>query len=204
MTKTEKIAAFREKYLPVWVILPLISIFVLNCLIYWGSGVLTADRYHFDFTMSLDRAVPLIPQFIWIHITCFIIFLVLPTTNVRPEIAGTTWSQQMLKFVYLMDGGNSPSNLFPSIHCYVSWLSWRGVSKSENIPKWYQHFSLIFAILIIISTQVLKQHYLVDAIAGVALVELAWRFYSKGNRHEIFRHFFEKISEACSRWVNKN
>ena len=24
----------------------------------------------------------------------------------------------------------------------------------------------------------------------------AWRFYSKGNRHEIFRHFFEKISEA--------
>ena len=168
MTKTEKIAAFREKYLPVWVILPLISIFVLNCLIYWGSGVLTADRYHFDFTMSLDRAVPLIPQFIWIyilafpfwavnyiltaqrgkdgfyrfvatdltvHITCFIIFLVLPTTNVRPEIAGTTWSQQMLKFVYLMDGGNSPSNLFPSIHCYVSWLSWRGVSKSENIPK---------------------------------------------------------------------
>lgn len=51
LTKTEKIAAFREKYLPVWVILPLISIFVLNCLIYWGSGVLTADRYHFDFTM---------------------------------------------------------------------------------------------------------------------------------------------------------
>ena len=68
LTKTEKIAAFREKYLPVWVILPLISIFVLNCLIYWGSGVLTADRYHFDFTMSLDRAVPLIPQFIWIYI----------------------------------------------------------------------------------------------------------------------------------------
>ena len=57
LTKTEKIAAFREKYLPVWVILPLISIFVLNCLIYWGSGVLTADRYHFDFTMSLDSAV---------------------------------------------------------------------------------------------------------------------------------------------------
>ena len=43
-----------------------------------------------------------------------------------------------------------------------------------------------------------------EIIAGVALVELAWRFYSKGNRHEIFRHFFEKISEACSRWVNKN
>ena len=228
MTKTEKIAAFREKYLPVWVILPLISIFVLNCLIYWGSGVLTADRYHFDFTMSLDRAVPLIPQFIWIyilafpfwavnyilaaqrgkddfymfvatdltvHLACFVIFLLLPTTNVRPEIVGSTWSEQILKLVYALDGGNSPSNLFPSIHCYVSWLSWRGVNNSDRISKWYQIFSLIFAILIIISTQVLKQHYLVDAIAGVALVEFAWRFYNTGNRHSVFRNFFEKINK---------
>ena len=226
MTKKEKITAFREKYLPVWVILPLISIFILNNFIYAGSGVLTADRYHFDFTTSLDRAVPLIPQFIWIyilafpfwavnyilaaqrgkdgfyrfvatdltiHIICFVVFMVLPTTNIRPEITGNTWSEQMLDLIYLLDGGGSPSNLFPSIHCYVSWLSWRVVNRSENIPKWYQKFSLIFAILIIISTQVLKQHYLVDAIAGVALVEMTWRFYSRGNRHNIFRNFFEKI-----------
>ena len=100
----------------------------------------------------------------------------------------------MLQFVYAMDGGNSPSNLFPSIHCYVSWLSWHSVHKSEKIPEWYQHFSLIFAILIIISTQVLKQHYLVDAVAGVVLVELAWNFYKKGNRHQIVKKIFrEKI-----------
>ena len=227
LTKKEKIRFFREKYLPLWSILPLISIFVLNCLIYWGSGILTANRYHFDFTTSLDRAVPLIPQFIWIyvlafpfwavnyilasqrekdgfyrfvatdltvHFACFVFFLILPTTNIRPEIVGNTWSEQLLKFVYMMDGASTPSNLFPSIHCYVSWLSWRGVRKSEKIPKWYQYFSLIFAILIIISTQVLKQHYLVDAIAGVGLVELSWRFYSNGNHHDIFRKFFEKIS----------
>ncbi len=227
LTKKEKIRFFREKCLPLWSILPLISIFVLNCLIYWGSGILTANRYHFDFTTSLDRAVPLIPQFIWIyvlafpfwamnyilasqrgkdgfyrfvatdltvHFACFVFFLILPTTNIRPEIVGNTWSEQLLKFVYMIDGASTPSNLFPSIHCYVSWLSWRGVRKSEKIPKWYQHFSLIFAILIIISTQVLKQHYLVDAIAGVGLVELAWRFYSNGNHHDIFRKFFEKIS----------
>ena len=129
-----------------------------------------------------------------IHLTCFVIFLILPTTNVRPEITGNSWSEQMLQFVYAMDGGNSPSNLFPSIHCYVSWLSWRSVHKSEKIPEWYQHFSLIFAILIIISTQVLKQHYLVDAVAGVVLVELAWDFYKKGNRHQIVKKIFrEKI-----------
>ncbi len=123
-----------NRYIPLWSIAPLVTIMAVNCLIYWGSSALTAGRYHYDFTMSLDRAVPLIPQFIWIyilafpfwavnyilaaqrgkdgfyrfvatdltvHITCFIIFLVLPTTNVRPEIAGTTWSQQTLH------GGNS-------------------------------------------------------------------------------------------------
>ena len=74
-------------------------------------------------------------------------------------------------------------------------MSWRGVRNSDRIPKWYQIFSLIFAVLIIISTQVLKQHYLVDAIAGVALVELAWRFYNTGNRHRVFRNFFEKIKK---------
>ena len=223
LTKTEKIAAFREKYLPVWVILPLISIFVLNCLIYWGSGVLTADRYHFDFTMSLDRAVPLIPQFIWIyilafpfwavgyllaarhgkdmfyrfvatdltiHFICFICFILIPTTNIRPEIAGNTLSEMILALVYSLDGGNSPSNLFPSIHCYVSWMCWKGVEGSEKVPKWYQRFSLVFAILIIISTQVLKQHYIVDAAAALLLVEFFWRFYQKGQRHKWVVHVF--------------
>ena len=223
MTKKEKIRTFREKYLPTWAILPLVSIVVLNCLIYWGSGILTTSRYHFDFTSSLDRAVPLIPQFVWIyilafpfwavgyllaarrgkdmfyrfvatdltiHFICFICFILIPTTNIRPEIPGNTLSEKILALVYSLDGGNSPSNLFPSIHCYVSWMCWKGVEGSEKVPKWYQRFSLVFAILIIISTQVLKQHYIVDAAAALLLVEFFWRFYQKGQRHKWVVHVF--------------
>ena len=62
---------------------------------------------------------------------------------------------------------------------------------------WYQRFSFVFAALIIISTQVLKQHYIVDAVAGVALVEIFWRFYSKKQRYQklmgIFFFFNHKI-----------
>lgn len=212
---------------PTWAVIPLLSILAVNCLIYWGSGVLTAERDHYDFTMGLDRAVPLIPDFIWIyilafpfwavnyilsaqrgkdifyrfvatdltvHLACFILFMLIPTTNIRPEIRGSSLSEQLLGLVYLMDGGNNPSNLFPSIHCYVSWLCWRGLKDAKEIPGWYQKFSLIFAILIIVSTQVLKQHYLVDAIAGVALVESAWRFFRKGNRHRGVMYVFEEIN----------
>ena len=203
---------FREKYLPVWVILPLLCILMVNCLVYWGSGVLTADRYHYDFTFAVDRAVPLIPEFVWVyilafpfwavnyilaaqrgkdiffrfvstdlavHLACFIVFMLVPTTNVRPELGTGTLAERVLQLVYDMDGGASPSNLLPSIHCYVSWLCYRGLKGAKEIPGWYQKFSLVFAILIIVSTQVLKQHYLVDAVAGVALVEIAWDFFKK-------------------------
>ncbi|MDO4273101.1 MAG: phosphatase PAP2 family protein [Eubacteriales bacterium] len=217
-----------EKFIPVWAILPLISILALNTLVYSGSAILTASRYHFDLTMAFDRAVPLIPQFIWIyvlafpfwgvnyllaaqrgkdefyrfvatdltvHIVCLLVFLILPTTNVRPEVAGVTVSEKMLQFIYAVDGGANPSNLLPSIHCYVSWMCYRSVKGSEEIPKWYQNFSLIFALLIIISTQVLKQHYIVDAIAGVVLVEIAWRFFFSGDRHVQLMNFYEKCNQ---------
>ena len=213
-----------KKWIPVWVFIPLLSILAVNCLVYWGSGVLTADRYHFDFTFAFDRAVPLIPEFVWIyilafpfwavnyilavqrgkktfyrfvatdllvHLMCFIIFMAVPTTNIRPVLAGDTLSERILSLVYIMDGGNMPSNLLPSIHCYVSWLCWRELKCAREIPVWYQRFSLVFAVLIIISTQVLKQHYIVDAIAAVILVEAAWRFFAKESRYQKIMNVFE-------------
>ncbi len=172
-----------KEYIPGWLIPPLIAILAVNCLIYWGSSALTAGRYHYDFTTAFDRAVPLLPVFVWfyilafpfwaagymlaarrgrdlfyrfvatdltIHFICFICFILIPTTNIRPEIAGNTISEKILLLVYSLDGGSSPSNLFPSIHCYVSWMCWRGVAGSEKVPKWYQKFSLVFAVLVII------------------------------------------------------
>ena len=180
-----------NRYIPLWSIVPLVTIMAVNCLIYWGSSALTAGRYHFDFTMAFDREVPLLPVFVWfyilafpfwavgyllaarrgkdmfyrfvatdltIHFICFICFILIPTTNIRPEIPG--------------------------------WMCWKGVEGSEKVPKWYQRFSLVFAILIIISTQVLKQHYIVDAAAALLLVEFFWRFYQKGQRHKWVVHVF--------------
>ena len=71
-------------------------------------------------------------------------------------------------------------------------MCWKGVAGSKKIPRWYQIFSLVFAILIIISTQVLKQHYLVDAVAAIVLVEVFWRFYQKGQRHKWVSWIFDR------------
>lgn len=185
---------------------------------------MTADRFHYDFTMAFDRMVPLLPSFVWIyilafpfwaagyilvarrgkdifyrfvaadltiHMICFLLFLLLPTTNVRPEIEGTGISEKMLQLIYALDGGTQPSNLFPSIHCYVSWMCWAGIRGCKEISVKYQRFSLFFACLVLISTQVLKQHYIVDLISAVVLVELVWRFYKKGNHHRFVIKLFD-------------
>ena len=131
---------------------PLLSCFGLNMLIYSGTMVMCADWYHYDLTTSLDQAIPLVPVWMYIYFGCFlfwtmnyimvarinrndpdtfyrfvaadiisrlvcgIIFMVFPTTNVRPEVTGTGFSVFLLQFLYGLD---QPTNLFPSIHCLV-------------------------------------------------------------------------------------
>lgn len=222
------------RFLPCWAIIPLLSILCVNHFVYWGSSLMTQERFHYDLTTGLDRMVPLVPEFVWIylgayafwacgyimaswrgkemfyrfvatdlavHAACFAIFLIFPTTNVRPGLPGNTISEKVLELVYHFDGGENPYNLLPSIHCYVSWMCYRGIKGSGKVPAWYQSFSLAAAILIIVSTQVLKQHYIIDAIAGVALVEIFWFIFREENRYRKVMSFFEYINKKF--WKNR-
>jgi membrane-associated phospholipid phosphatase len=211
MNKKEDMIMYQwmKKYLdpicPLFAILPLLSCFGLNMLIYSGTMVMCADWYHYDLTTSLDQAVPLVPGWMYIYFGCFlfwtvnyimvarinrndpdmfyrfvaadmisrlvcgIIFMVFPTTNVRPEVTGTGFSVFLLQFLYGLD---QPTNLFPSIHCLVSWFCYTGIRGRKEVPAWYRAFSCIFALLVVLSTQFTKQHYIADAIAGVLLAEV--------------------------------
>ena len=157
---------------------------------FWAANYLLAAR------RGKDIFYRYVVTDITVHIICFLFFLFLPTTNVRPEITGNSLGEWLLRFIYWVDGGDNPGNLFPSIHCYCSWLCFRGLvgAKEEEIPVKYQWFSLVMALLIIISTQTLKQHYIVDAIGGVVLVEAAWWFYRKPSRYAWIRRMYEKIN----------
>ena len=65
-----------KKYLdpicPLFAILPLLSCFGLNMLIYSGTMVMCADWYHYDLTTSLDQAIPLVPGWMYIYFGCFL------------------------------------------------------------------------------------------------------------------------------------
>ncbi len=190
------------KILPWWALWPLVGCFVLNCLVYWFTQWLMADAYHYDLTLPVDRKLPVAPWWVSIYIlsygfwalnyiligrqsrkacyrlafadyiskiVCGVIFALLPTTNVRPVLGDGFWDM-MLGLIYKMD---SPTNLFPSIHCLVSWLCYIGL-RGTKVPTWYKLFSLAFAIAICASTQFTKQHYIVDVAGGLVLAEAAF------------------------------
>lgn len=107
---------------------------------------------------------------------CGVVFLALPTTNVRPALTGDGFGEMLLQLVYEMD---APTNLLPSIHCLESWICFAGLRGRRDIPLWYRGFSGVFAVLVCISTLTTYQHVIVDVIAGVLLAEVLLRIAKK-------------------------
>ena len=73
--------------------------------------------------------------------------------------------------MYRQDAAN---NLFPSIHCLDSWLSFLMVYKAKTVSKKYKVFVGIFAIMICISTLTTKQHVLPDLISGILIAQITY------------------------------
>lgn len=191
-----------EKIIPRYAFFSLIFCFIFNSCIYTGTQILMKNAKHYNLTTAFDSSVPFIPAWVIVYIAsfvfwavnyilithegyedwfkfatgdyisriiCLIFFILFPTTNIRPEIIGNNITDNIMRFIYIVDPA---TNLFPSIHCLVSWLSYIGIRGRKNIPWWYRGFSCIFSIMVFASTQFTKQHYIVDVILGVIIAEL--------------------------------
>ena len=131
------------------------------------------------------------------RLVCMLFYIFFPTTNVRPDIVGSDVSDRLTRMLYKID---QPTNLFPSIHCLVSWFCFVGIRRTKKVPIGMKIFSLVSALAIMASTQFLKQHYFVDMISGVALAEICWLVsghiplpgFFKRQYTRLVRHFFPK------------
>lgn len=192
------------KWIPEYGLLPLILCFSMNGVVYWGSQILMQNKKHYDLTSKLDNQIPFVKEWVIIYVVCYlfwavnyiliaregkekcyrfvfadllsrlicgIIFIAFPTTNIRPTVSGNDITSWLMNFIYQID---SATNLFPSIHCLVSWFCFIGIRSSKKIPYWYKVFSCIFAVLVFASTQFTKQHYLIDVAGGIIIAELCY------------------------------
>lgn len=189
-------------FIPRYGWLMLISFLVLNALTYYGARLVIVDAVKHDFSTKLDKLIPIRTEWIIVYVLaylqwligfvaaakerkdlcyriiggemfakviCLLCFVFLPVTIVRPEISGNAPWDYLTRLIYSID---SPDCLFPSIHCLDSYICFRGAMLSEKLPRWFTWVTGIFSILVFASTVLVKQHFLVDILAGIFAGEL--------------------------------
>lgn len=159
-----------------------------------------------DMTSALDRAIPFCPVWVWIYLGTFLFwiyqnltvaqespkmayrlaaadfvakliclgfFVFLPTTNIRPEVTGGGVTAFVMRFVYWID---TPTNLFPSIHCMVAWLGTRYIYECKHLKHrvLVSVLCTVGSLLVFASTLFTRQHVLLDVLSGVAVAEIGW------------------------------
>ncbi len=145
---------------------PFITVYVL-AFPFWIVNIILIMRESPSFCKSRFLSLLLI------EVVSFLFFALYPTTMTRAEITGTDIFSKFTVFIYQID---TPLNLFPSLHCSISWFCFRGLFGGST-SKSYRVFSCIFAILICASTLLVKQHVFLDTISGLVLAEMSlWIF----------------------------
>lgn len=191
-------------FIPTYAIFPLLFCVIVNTIVYFGIGNIPNNWTHYDLTITMDEAIPLIPEFIVIYFGCYLFWIVNYILIARQgkehciRFAVADIMARLICAVFFLvlpttnirpiitgDGIcaellkwlyqiDAPTKLFPSIHCLVSWFCYIGIRGQKNISKAYKIISFILAILVFISTLVTKQHVIVDVIGAVIIAEVTY------------------------------
>ena len=216
---------------PAYGFFPLVFSFVFNCIVYSGSRAVAGSWYHHNIESNLDLRLPFLPQFLIIYFGCYIfwaanyilaarqdreevyrfftadfisrcvclvIFLAYPTTNTRPVIEGSGFWDLLAGWLYSIDAAD---NLFPSIHCLVSWFCFLAVKGQKKIPIWYKAVSFILAVLVFLSTLFTKQHVIVDVAGGIFLAQGCFWIGKHTEIWHIYEHIGNKIEKAITKYI---
>lgn len=155
--------------------IPFVALFVVPYILYLavliGIFVLaTKDKRLFLATAK---------TFFWAALVCNLFFILLPTMVNRISILPANIFDKLVIFIYSID---TAKNSFPSEHVTFTVLANLCLIQISRVISW---FLLPLTCLIVISTVLIKQHYLPDIIGGLAL---AWLVY-----HYIFKKHFPLI-----------
>lgn len=148
-------------YLPGEDQIPFLPIFVypyvLTHLV--GALLIVTIRDYARF-LRLTRAIALV------LLTAYTTYLVFPVWLERPALDITSAHTWLLSVVYQ----DKSYNHFPSLHVALSWLA---VFASQVTPRTRRRLAAV-TVGISLSTLFVKQHYIVDGLAGFALALAAW------------------------------
>lgn len=168
--------------------IPMIS---WTILIYFGCYIFWIVNYIMIYNRSREHAYRFFVADFFSRTVCMLFFLLYPTTLERPEITGTGIFDELMRFLYAAD---KPTNLFPSIHCLVSWFCFLGIRTDKRIPTWYKAASALFAFAVFASTLTTRQHVFLDIIGGVALAHISCLVAFRSSCWKLAAGFFDKAA----------
>lgn len=193
-----------------------------NMIAYYSAKVLAPWLHYFPADTAWDLAIPVIPVFVVFYIGAYfqwgfhwirmiftsdkmryeylsaeilgklismIFFLTLTITMKRPEVTGSDLFSAAVRIVYAAD---TPTCLFPSLHCFQSWLAMRYICASRW-KRGYQIFSGVFTLGVVASTLLVKQHLIYDVFGGLLLAELVLLVSRKSALPRLLRRCMEGL-----------
>jgi len=125
---------------------------------------------------------------------CYIIYALFQTTVPRPVVNETDILSKLVTIIYKLD---NPFNCFPSMHVTTTYIIMRGFNHTKNNIITSLIFNII-GLLIIVSTQFVKQHVLLDLVFAILLSEVIFRFVN--SKKEII---IAMKSRLLSIWIIK-
>ena len=205
------------------VLLPLLAL-VWNQLVYYTGICLGQNGPFLRMAVPLDQLIPFLPWTVSIYFGCFLFwtvlylllarqdqeqayrffcadflaklvcllfFILLPTTLTRPAVTGTSLWDAMMRLLYRLD---EPRNLFPSIHCLVSWLCFVGARHHRGFPRWAVWTTAVLAVLVCLSTLTTRQHVAADVAGGIFLAELSYAAARAAPLHRLFSRAADRLT----------
>lgn len=142
---------------------PFLKIFILPYLSWYFFIIGTLIYFCFKDRKIYYRTLAAINLGLLISYAVYFFF----QTNVpRPDLIGDDFLTALIGFVYNND---QPYNAFPSIHVLLSFIMIKAINKYPG--KNYVNITVVYiiAILIILATQFIKQHVVLDLLSAVVL-----------------------------------
>jgi membrane-associated phospholipid phosphatase len=102
------------------------------------------------------------------------------------------FTESLVMWIYQAAG---PRNALPSMHTLMSWLCILTIRLDRKMPMVAKVIIWTLSIAIIVATQTLKQHYVIDLIAGIALAELAFWLLKDTKLVTIFKGWMTKLNK---------
>lgn len=150
--------------------LPLLPIFIFGyLLIYVCLALLYTlfdDYRRFKFTNG---------AFLWITTIHYAFFFLYPVRMVyRPDLEGLPgWINQLTAWYFTLD---YPNNCFPSLHVAYPFL---GMLTLWNYKRGWAWAYALMTLIIATSVVLIKQHYILDTVAAIAVTSIGYWVYCK-------------------------